>query len=86
MFDEEMFKKIEKEKLKIIVRMFNEMEGKNANDRIQIMFTYGLDMKSKGLYFTREESSLLMDILKTNLSENEKNKIDSIAKMLKNLG
>lgn len=85
MFDEEAFKKIDKDKLKIIVRMFNEMQGKDANDRIKIMFTYGLEMKNKGLSFTREEANLLMEVLKTNLSDKEKSKIDAMANILKSL-
>lgn len=80
--DEEMLKKIEKPKLELILKMLNDMNGKNAEEKLQILFTYGMEIKTKGLSFTLEESSLLVNILKTNLSPSEKEKMDRIINVL----
>lgn len=85
-FDEEAFRKIDKEKLEIISRMFNEMQKKNAEERLQCLFSYGMEMRSKGIQFTKEESAMMMDVLKNNMSEQEKAKIDMIAGLMKGMG
>lgn len=84
-FDEEAFRKIDKEKLEIISKLFNDMQKKNADERLQVLFTYGMEMRSKGLSFTKEESGLLIELLKLNLSEEEKVKIDTIANLMKSM-
>lgn len=84
-FDEESFRKIDKEKLEIISKLFNDLNKKNADERLQVLFTYGMEMRSKGLSFTKEESSLLIELLKMNLSESEKAKIEVIANMMKSM-
>lgn len=85
MFNEETLRKIDKEKLEIISKLFNDLNKKNADERIQVLFTYGMEMKSRGLTFTKEESAILVDLLKVNLSEQEKAKLDMIANMLKSM-
>lgn len=84
-FDEEALRKIDKTKLELISRMFNDLQKKNSEERLQCLFTYGLEMRSKGLHFTKEESNMIIDMLKVNLSESEKAKIDMISGMLKNM-
>lgn len=85
MFNEEALRKIDKEKLEIISKLFNDLNKKSVDERIQVLFTYGMEMKSRGLTFTKEESAILIDLLKVNLSEQEKNKLDMIANMLKSM-
>ncbi|PKM94315.1 MAG: hypothetical protein CVU84_12725 [Firmicutes bacterium HGW-Firmicutes-1] len=85
MFDEDAFRKIDKQKLEIISKLFNDLNKKNADERLQVLFTYGMEMRSKGLSFTKEESGLLIDLLKVNLNEEEKSKIDMIGNMLRNM-
>jgi len=85
MFNEETLRKIDKEKLEIISKLFNDLNKKSADERIQVLFTYGMEMKSRGLTFTKEESAILVDLLKVNLSEQEKAKLDMIATMLKSM-
>jgi hypothetical protein len=85
MFNEEVLRKIDKEKLEIISKLFNDLNKKSADERIQVLFTYGMEMKSRGLTFTKEESAILVDLLKVNLSEQEKAKLDMIATMLKSM-
>lgn len=85
MFDEDAFRKIDKEKLEIITKLYNEMQNKNAEERMQILFTYGMEMKSKGIQFTNKESKLLIDLLKVNLPEKEKSKLDMLSKLIKNM-
>ena len=85
MFNEEALRKIDKEKLEIISKLFKDLNKKSADERIQVLFTYGMEMKSRGLTFTKEESAILIDLLKVNLSEQEKSKLDMIANMLKSM-
>lgn len=85
MFNEEALRKIDKEKLELISKLFADLNKKSADERIQVLFTYGMEMKSRGLSFTKEESAILIDLLKVNLSEQEKSKLDMIASMLKNM-
>lgn len=82
MLDEEMLKRIEKPKLELILKMLNDMNGKNTEEKLQILFTYGMEIKTKGLSFTLEESSLLVNILKSNLPPSEKEKMDRIFSIL----
>ncbi len=84
-FNEEAFRKIDKEKLEIMSRMFNDMQKKNGEERIQCLFSYGMEMKSKGLQFTKAESEMMMEVLKTNMSAQEKAKLDMISGMMKNM-
>jgi len=83
MFDEETIRKIDKQKLEIISKMLTDMKNKNADEKLQVLFTYGMEMKCKGLSFTKEESALLISMLKVNLSPQEKEKMDAIANILK---
>lgn len=85
MFNEEALRKIDKEKLEIISKLFKDLNNKNADERIQVLFTYGMEMRSRGLSFTKEESAIIIDLLKVNLSEQEKNKLDMIANMLRGM-
>lgn len=82
LIDEEMIKKIEKPKLELILKMLNDMNGKSAEEKLQILFTYGMEIKTKGLSFTLEESSLLVNILKASLSPSEKEKLNRIINVL----
>lgn len=61
------------------------MQNMNGDERIQTLFTYGLEMRSKGLFFTKEETNLLIDLLKINLTDDDKAKLDRISIMLNSM-
>lgn len=84
-FNEDAFRKIDKQKLEIMSRMFNDMQKKSSEERIQCLFNYSMEMRSKGLQFTKEETGMLMEVLKTNMSEQEKTKLDMLAGMMKGM-
>lgn len=84
-FSEDDLRKIDKNKLEIISRMLNDMQNKSGEERIQSLFSFSMEMRAKGLQFTKEESEILIEILKSNMSEREKAKMDMIAEMLKNM-
>jgi hypothetical protein len=84
-FTEEQIRKIDKQKLEMIARMFNDMNKASSEERLQILFTYGIEMRSKGLRFSTEESTLLINVLKENLPDEEKEKMDLIVNLLKNM-
>lgn len=84
-FNEDSLRKIDKKKLEIIARLAQDMQNMNGDERMQALFTYGLEMRSKGMFFTKEETSLLIDLLKINLTEDDKVKLDRISLMLNNM-
>lgn len=78
----EAFKNINPKKLRILTEMLNEMGTKSAEQKLQILFTYGLKMKQMGLDFTPTESRILMESMKQNLTPTEQNKLDMMEKMM----
>lgn len=81
-FNEEAFKKLDKEKLEFITKMFNDMYHKNADERLQILFTYGMEMRSKGIRFTKDETALLLDLFKVNLSKKDREKLEILSSLM----
>jgi hypothetical protein len=80
--NDDAFKDISPKKLKIMVDMLNDMSGKPMEQKVQVLFSYGVKMKQSGLQFTKQESSLIVDTMKNNLSTSDKNKLDMVVKMM----
>lgn len=78
----EAFKNIDPKKLKIMVDMLNEMNGKSMEQKVQVLFSYGVKMKDKGLQFTKQESEIIISSMKNNLTSAEKTKLDMVIKMM----
>lgn len=78
----EAFKNIDPKKLKIMVDMLNEMNGKSMEQKVQVLFSYGVKMKDKGLQFTKQESEIIINSMKNNLTSAEKTKLDMVIKMM----
>ena len=77
------FRNIDPEKLKILVQMLNEINNNpNVEQKMQVMMAYGMKMKQQGLQFSKEESAIIMDSMKQNLSPQEQQKIDMMQKMM----
>ena len=76
------FKNISPQKLKLMVDMLNDMNEKSMEQKIQVLFSYGVKMKQMGLQFTPQESSLIIDSMKNNLSSAEQKKLDMVIKMM----
>nr|WP_132282716.1 hypothetical protein [Natranaerovirga hydrolytica]TCK92861.1 hypothetical protein EDC19_2017 [Natranaerovirga hydrolytica] len=80
--NQEAFKNIDPRKLSFLNEMFQEMGTKNAEQKIQLLFSYGMKMKQMGLQFTDDETKVIMETLKDNLTPEEKNKIDMMMNMM----
>ncbi|GMQ61295.1 MULTISPECIES: hypothetical protein [Vallitalea] len=80
--NDEAFKDISPQKLKIMVDMLNDMTGKPMEQKVRVLFSYGVKMKQKGLQFTKQESSLIIDSMKSNLSPTDRNKLDMVVTMM----
>ncbi|TCT15342.1 hypothetical protein EDC18_10346 [Natranaerovirga pectinivora] len=78
----EAFRNIDPRKLQVLVEMFNEMGSKPTDQKIQVLFSYGMKMKQMGLQFTTNETNLIMNSLKEGLSPAERNKIDMMINMM----
>lgn len=79
------FKNVDPKKLKVLEEMFTEMGTKPIEQKMQILLTYGMKMKQMGLQFTSEESKVIMDSMKENLSPQERNKVDMMIKMMNSM-
>lgn len=80
--NDDAFKNISPQKLKLMVDMLNDMTGKSMEQKVQVLFSYGVQMKQKGLHFTKQESTLIIDSMKNNLSESDRNKLDMVVTMM----
>jgi hypothetical protein len=77
-----MLKDISPQKLKIMVDMLNDMTDKPMEQKVQVLFSYGVKMKQKGLQFTKQESSIIIDSMKNNLSTKDQDKLDLVVTMM----
>ncbi|MCT4544278.1 MAG: hypothetical protein N4A63_12100 [Vallitalea sp.] len=80
--DSDMLKDISPQKLKIMVDMLNDMTDKPMEQKVQVLFSYGVKMKQKGLQFTKQESSIIIDSMKNNLSTKDQDKLDLVVTMM----
>jgi hypothetical protein len=80
--NDDTFKDISPQKLKIMVDMLNDMTGKPMEQKVRVLFSYGVKMKQNGLQFTKQESSLIIDSMKSNLSPTDRNKLDMVVTMM----
>lgn len=80
--DNEAFRNIDPRKLKLLIEMFNQMNNTTVEQKMQTLFTYGYKMKQMGLQFTPQETKVIMNSLKENLTPAEKTKIETMEKIM----
>ena len=68
-------------KQKFLREMVTMMEGRQLNEKVQIILSYGFRMQNQGLTLTAQESSMLMNVLQQGLSQEEKARFEQIARM-----
>lgn len=82
LLEKDAFRNIDPKKREMITEMLELMEGKSSEQKLQIMLAYGMSMQNKGLQLTMQESQLIMDALKENLSQQEQQKLDMMMNMM----
>lgn len=78
-------KNIDARKLAVLVELANEAEGKSPDKIMPLMLKANAKLKSTNLNFSKEENDLLIDILTQDMSPADKQKVEMIKKMSKNI-
>jgi len=81
MLKEDVFKNIEPERIEAVLKIIEEVKGKNPTEVMLIIMKYSKVLNS-GRKLTKEETDAMMKILYQNLSEEEKEQFKSILKLL----
>ena len=72
---------ISPEKLNFLLQFAQENNNKNPKDMVPMFLAASASAKKQGMTFSGPESSLILEIMKQNMSEEEKKKTDMIINM-----
>lgn len=72
-------------KLELIKMAANQTKGKSGKSMVPVMMSLITNASRKGIRFTPEEFSLILDILKEGKSDSEKQQIDHMVAMVEQL-
>lgn len=72
-------------KLELIKMAANQTKGKSGKSMVPVMMSLITNANRKGIRFTPEEFSLILDILKEGKSDSEKQQIDHMVAMVEQL-
>ena len=76
------FRTLPPAKQRILHEMVQMLEGRNLNEKVQIVMSYGFRMQNQGLALTGKESKMLMRVLQEGLSPEERTRLDQISRMM----
>ena len=76
--------KLDPIKLELIKNAALQINGKSGNPMASVMMTLITSANKRGIRFTPDEVSLILEILKEGKSPQEKNQIDNMVKMVTN--
>lgn len=76
--------KLDPIKLELIKNAALQINGKSGNSMASVMMTLITSANKRGIRFTPDEVSLILEILKEGKSPQEKNQIDNMVKMVTN--
>ena len=74
-------KNISQEKLNFLLHFATENRDKNPKDMVPLFLAASASAKKQGMSFSGSESALILEIMKQNMTEQEKNKVDLIVNM-----
>ena len=77
-------KNISQEKLNFLMHFATENSDKNPKDMVPLFLAASASAKKKGMSFSGAESALILEIMKQNMTESERNKVDMIVNMFQN--
>lgn len=69
-------------KLELFQMAAKQTEGKSGKSMVPVMMSLITNANKKGIHFTSEETSLILEILKEGKSEAEKKQIDNMVSMV----
>lgn len=75
------FMDLDKRKAKLLEDFAKMAEGKTTDELLPLILAFSKKAKSDGISFTKEETSLLFENMKKNMSKEEQQKADMLLKM-----
>lgn len=69
-------------KKEIIIELIHESEGKTLQQSIPIILKAKTKLKTADLSFTQQETGLIMELLTTDMSPQEKRKVENIKNLM----
>lgn len=73
------------EKLNFLLQFANQQHSNNAKEMASELTKAASTAKNEGIEFSEAERDLMIDILKQNMSEEERKKTDMILSLMKNM-
>lgn len=73
---------IDPRKLAILVELSNEAHGKPLEQSLPYIMNAKAKLNAQNLVFSNEENELLVEVLSKDMSQQDKNKLDMIKKMM----
>lgn len=73
------------EKLNFLLQFANQQHSNNAKEMASELTKAASTAKNEGIEFSETERDLMIDILKQNMSEEERKKTDMILSLMKNM-
>lgn len=80
-FDQDVFKNIEPERIEMFKQFVNKVQGKNMNEVMMEFMSFYKKMP-KGREFSREEKDALISAIYSNLSSSDRVKFNSILSLM----
>ena len=75
------FRALAPAKQRLLREMVEMLEGRNLNEKVQVVLSYGFRMQNQGLALTGTESRMLMQVLQEGLTPEERQRLDQISRM-----
>lgn len=75
------FRALAPAKQRMLREMVEMLEGRNLNEKVQVVLSYGFRMQNQGLALTGKESRMLMQVLQEGLTPEERQRLDQISSM-----
>lgn len=76
-------KGISKDKLEFLLDFAGKNKSKNPKDMIPLFLAASSAAQKKGVSFSSTETNLILEIMKQNMNDDEKRKLETILSMLK---
>lgn len=82
-FENETLKKMNPEKIEIMKELAEAAEGKDLKETAPLIMRANQKLNAKNMSFTKEETTVLLDLLTRNMSPAEKAKVEMMKKIVK---
>ena len=75
-------KRLSPRKMELVTKLVEESEGKTLSQSIPILMNINKTLQAEGLFFTDEESALIMDILTRDMTLKEKQQVEKMKQLI----